>query len=145
MKKILTRKFGEIQIDETKAITMPAGLPGFLDYKEFVLLEDPRTAPFCWLQSMEEPDLALVVMNPFLFKADYTMDLGSIVKNQGWKETKNSDLSIYVVVNISDIDKKITANLIGPIIINNKNRQAVQFVLSDSSYSHEYNILDTQS
>ena len=140
----MTRKFGEIEIDEKKILVMPEGLPGFPGFERFILLEDPKTSPFCWFQSMEEPNLALVVMSPFIFKPDYTVDLEGFIASRDWKETKTVDVLIYVVINISEgeKEKKITANLMGPIIINSKNNQAIQVIVSDSPYSHQHNVLE---
>lgn len=143
--KIDTRKFGEIEIDEKKVLTMPEGLPGFPGFTRFALLEDPKSAPFCWLQSIEEPSLALVIMSPFLFKPDYRFDLESVIKARNWTGVKEANIVIYVVVNISDrkdSDKRITANLIGPLVINSENGEAVQVVISDTTYSHQHNVLD---
>ncbi|MCK5350563.1 MAG: flagellar assembly protein FliW, partial [Desulfobacula sp.] len=55
------------------------------------------------------------------------------------------DLLIYVVVNIigEKENKKITANLMGPLVINSKNNEAVQVVISDPAYSCQYNILES--
>ena len=143
--KIQTRKFGEIEIDENKIITIPEGLPGFPGYERFALLEDPNTVPFCWLQSQHEPDLALLVMKPFVFKPDYKVDLDAVIQMQGWKEASREDLSVYVVINISNRqeNKEITANLIGPIVINTKKKEGVQVVLSDTTYSHKHNVLES--
>ena len=143
--KIQTRKFGNIEIDETKIIVMPEGLPGFPGFERFVLLEDEKIAPFSWFQSVEEPDIALVIMNPLLFKSDYKVDgLSEFIVTRGWEKTAEEDVLIYVVVNISKGEKedKITANLMGPLVINSKNNEAVQVVITDSSYSHQHNILE---
>jgi flagellar assembly factor FliW len=142
--KITTRKFGEIEIDKKKTLSMPEGLPGFPGFEHFVLLEDPKSAPFCWFQSLEEPNLSLVIMSPFLFKPDYEIDLKGFIASKGWKDVATKDLLVYVVINISGEEKdneRITANLIGPIIINTKNNEAVQVVISNSNYSHQYNVL----
>ena len=141
--KIQTRKFGEIEIDENKILTMPEGLPGFDGFERFVLIEDPKTAPFCWLQSSEEPNLALAVMSPLIFKSDYEIDLKGFISDRGWEGAETKDLLVYVVINISKGEKenKITANLIGPIIINLKNNEAIQVVLANSSYSHQHNVM----
>jgi len=119
-------------------------LPGFPGFERFVLLEDPKTAPFCWLQSLEEPNLALAMMDPFLFKPDYKMDLEGFIASKGWEGVDTKDLLVYVVINISKGEKgnKITANLIGPIIINLKNNETIQVVLSNSSYSHQHIVLE---
>lgn len=142
--KINTRKFGEIEIDDKKILFMPEGLPGFPGFERFVLLEDPKSAPFCWFQSIDEPNLALVLMSPFIFKPDYKIDLEEFIASRGWEKIKTQDLLIYVVINISEEDKgkKITSNLIGPIIINSKNNQAVQVIISNSTYSHQHNVLE---
>ena len=141
--KINTRKFGEIEIDESKILTMTDGLPGFPDFTKFVLLEDPKTAPFCWFQSIETPDLALVVMNPDVFKSDYTLDLQPLIESRGWKDIESDGLLKFVVINIIE-DKNettVTANLMGPLIINLKNNEVVQVAISDSEYSHQHNVL----
>lgn len=142
--KIQTRKFGEIEIDENKTLSMPEGLPGFPGFERFALIEDPKTAPFCWLQSLEEPNLALAIMNPFLFKPDYKIDLKGFIGSRGWEGVETKDLLVYVVINIlkGEKDNKITANLIGPILINVKNNETVQVVLTNSSYSHQHNVLE---
>jgi len=142
--KIGTRKFGEIQIDENKILSMPEGLPGFSGFDKFVLLEDPKTAPFCWFQSVQEPNLALVIMDPKIFKPDYRIGSDNVIKALGWKDVSREDVMVYVVVNIfgKNEEKQITANLLGPLVINSKNNQAVQVVLSDAAYSCQYNILE---
>lgn len=122
---------------------MPYGLPGFEAFEKFVLLEDPKTEPFCWFQSIDEPNLSLIVMNPFLFKPDYQVDLEELVKTQDWPGVTPKDLLIFVVVNVREEKqgKTITANLMGPLVINPKKNEAVQVVISDTSYSHQHNVL----
>jgi len=142
--EIITRKFGKIEIDETKILVMQDGLPGFPDFERFVLLEDEKIAPFSWFQSIEAPDLALVIMNPLLFKPDYKVaGLEDFIVTKGWKDTRVEDLAIFVVVNISkgEGEQKVTANLMGPLVFNSINNEVVQVVISDNSYSHQHNVL----
>ncbi len=143
--KIDTRKFGEIEIDEKKIMTMPDGLLGFPGFERFVLIEDPKTVPFCWFQSVEGASLALVVINPFVFKPDYSFDLKSVMDARKWKDAKEKELLVYVVVNISENGdaKKITANLMGPLVINPKANEAVQVVMPNSDYSHQHLIIES--
>ena len=112
--------------------------------ERFALLEDPKTVPFCWLQSLEEPNIALIVMNPFQFMPDYKLDLDGFIAAKDWKGVKTEELQIYVVVNISEGEKgkKITANLLGPLVINSKTNEVFQVVIPDSIYSYQHNILD---
>ena len=145
--KIMTRKFGEIEIDKKKILVMPEGLPGFPGFERFILLEDPKSAPFCWFQSIEEANLALVVMNPLSFKPDYQLDLQTLIAGRDWKDVKQEELLIFVVINIKEGDpkNKITANLMGPLICNLKNNEVVQIALCDSDYSHQYDVLEAIS
>ncbi|MBF0211533.1 MAG: flagellar assembly protein FliW [Desulfamplus sp.] len=141
--KIQTRKFGEIDIDENLILTMPEGLPGFPGFDRFILIEKAETTPFCWFQSIEQPNLNLVIMSPFFFKPDYEPELETIIEIRNWHGVKKEELQVFVVVNISGEgeSKTITANLMGPIVVNQKTKEAVQFVFSNSNYSHQHDVL----
>ena len=143
--KINTRKFGEIEIDDDKILTMPEGLPGFPGFEQFVLFEDQKTAPFCWFQSIEAPNLSLVVMNPVVFKPDYQLDLQGLVESRGWKDVKPDELLIFVVINIKEgkQEKSITANLMGPLVINLNTKEVIQMAINDSDYSHQYDVFES--
>ena len=137
--KIETTQFGTIQIEEEKIITMPASMPGFPERKRFIILERKKTRPFYWYQCVDDSALAFVIMNPYLFKPDYSVDLTPTIKEMSWETDGKENLELYVVVNTSDgIPDKITANLIGPLLINIKRHEAVQMVIHNSSYSHKY-------
>ena len=138
--KIKTTRFGIITIEEEKIITMLFGMLGFPDVKRFVILQHKENSPFFWYQSVDDPMLAFVIMSPFLFEPDYSVNLENILKEMSWnEEEKQNNLELYVVVNIpKGAPDKMTANLIGPILINNKIHQAVQMVISDSPYTHKF-------
>ena len=140
--KIETPQFGTIEVGEDKIITMPAGMPGFPGRRRFIILEREETLPFYWYQCVDDPGLALVIMNPYLFKPDYSVDLNPVVMEMSWEADAEDSLKLYVVVNASEgVPEKITANLIGPLVINTRKREAVQIVIYDNRYSHRYPIL----
>ncbi|MCD6264666.1 MAG: flagellar assembly protein FliW [Deltaproteobacteria bacterium] len=141
--KIKTTRFGTITIEEEKIITMPFGMLGFPDVKRYVILQHKENSPFFWYQSVDDPALAFVIMSPFLFKPDYDVDVENVLKEMSWNEEEKQDnLELYVVVNIpKGAPEKMTANFIGPILINNKIHQAVQMVISDSPYTHKFPLL----
>jgi flagellar assembly factor FliW len=142
--EIESRQFGVIHIDEEKVITMPAGMPGFPGCKRFVLLEKEETRPFYWYQCVDDPGLTLVIMNPLLFKPDYSIDIGPAQRDMSWKEGEEKDYKVYVIVNASEgVPEKITANLIGPLVINTKRQEAVQMVISNSPHSHRFPIFQS--
>ena len=139
--ELKTRQFGPIQVEEEKVINMPSGMPGFPDCKRFVILEREETKPFYWYQCVDDPGLSFVIMNPFLFKADYSVDLTSALRDMSWGNDQEIDLRVYVIINASEgVPEKITANLIGPLVINAKEKEGVQMVVTGSPYSYRHPI-----
>ena len=74
MEMLQTRVFGEIGIVEEKVITFPNGIVGFPMLKRFTLLFDAEKGSnvgIKWLQSIDEPNFAIPVMDPLAVKNDY--------------------------------------------------------------------------
>ncbi|MEJ2656890.1 MAG: flagellar assembly protein FliW [Desulfobacterales bacterium] len=141
--KIHTTRFGTIQIKKEKIINMPYGMLGFLDKKQYLILQHQENSPFIWYQSVDDPGLAFVITNPFLFIPDYNIDLKTPLKEMSWDtDGEKNSLELYIVVNIpKGMPHRMTGNFIGPILINTKLNQAVQIVLSNSPYTHKFPLL----
>ncbi len=71
-------RFGSVAIEPAKIISMPCGMPGFPGKRRYVILERPEIWPFFYYQSVDDPQLAFVIMDPFLFEADYAWIWGSV-------------------------------------------------------------------
>ncbi|RKD23545.1 flagellar assembly factor FliW [Caminicella sporogenes DSM 14501] len=140
--KLITRHFGEIEIDESEIIDFPDGILGFEDVKKYVLINNPDPeVPFQWLQSVDEPSLAFVITNPFLFKSDYEFDIPqNVLKKLEIEETE--DVAVYSIAVVPDDIKDMTINLRGPVIINVKKKKAKQIVLDKEEYSLKYKIFE---
>lgn len=139
--KIATTRFGEIEIEEKKIITMPLGLLGFPENKRFVLFQHKENSPFFWYQSLDDPSLAFVITNPILFKPDYQVNSEAILHDMKWSH--ESDLDLFVIVTIPQgRPQDMTANLIGPILVNLNTREAVQMIIADTAYTHKYPLLE---
>ncbi|QIB27509.1 flagellar assembly protein FliW [Caloranaerobacter azorensis] len=137
-----TKHFGQIEIDEDSIITFPDGLLAFEEQKRFVIIDNPdEEIPFKWLQSIDNPDLAFVIINPFLFKRDYEFDIPQSVVDRLAIE-REKDVLVYSIVVVPEDITKMTANLVGPIIINLKNRLAKQIILEDKRYTTKHLILE---
>jgi flagellar assembly factor FliW len=139
----MTRQFGIVNIDENKIITMPKGLPGFSDLKRFIILDHDGIRPFHSLQSIDDSDLAFIIMDPFLFMADYSVDIEPYIKEMKWAGDGVDDLFLYVIINATDPDpRNISANLIGPLLINIKRNVGIQMMVNDRKYSSKYLIFN---
>ena len=138
--KIKTTRFGTISIKEEKIIKMPFGMLGFPDKKKFFILQHQENSPFFWYQSVDDPGLAFVITDPFLFIPDYKIDLEVTLKKMSWNGDGNSRyLNLFIVVNIpKGMPHEMTGNFIGPILVNDKVYQAVQIVISNSPYTHKF-------
>ena len=137
--KVITKAYGPIEVDEHQRITFPMGLFGFETLKEYVLM-DAEKQPFYWLQSMDLEEVAFVLINPFLFRPDYEMDVDneellSIGINDPGKAL------IFSIVTIPADGSPLTANLQGPLIINRQSKLGMQAVLTDSRWKTKHDIV----
>jgi len=112
-------------------LTFPSGLLGFTEHRRYVILDHDTDAPFKWLQSVEEPALAFVIMDPALFHPGYHVDVpADALAEIGAKERE--DLALVVILTIpSDDPVRITANLRGPLVISHRTKLGKQLVLSE--------------
>ena len=139
--KIETSRFGEMEIDEKSIISVPGGLIGFPEQEQYVLIRHHPDSPFYWFQAVGNPELAFVIVDPAVFKPDYKFPTPKILLEALKAETPN-DLSTFVIVTIPQGDPQgMTANLLGPVVVNTESRLARQLVLDDKHYSHRYPIM----
>ena len=141
--EIVTKARGKIKITEDRLITIPAGLFGFEQYTKYALV-DSDYEPFLWLQSCEDPNLAFLIVDPFLICTEYETDIDdSSLKKIGI--TKPEDIIIMTIVTVPHDGSAITANLQGPLVINKKNHQCMQAILNDNRWSTKVDIVKTMN
>jgi len=132
--KASTARFGEITVPAEDVLHMPLGMIGFPGLQRFVLVKHRPDSPFQWLQSLDAPDVAFVVVSPLLFDPQYNLHLGES-ETRLLRMTKPEQVDILVVVNIPHGQpQKMTGNLRAPVVINSEARLAAQIVLEHSDY-----------
>ncbi len=139
--RISTSRFGEIEVADEKIIEFKEGLPGFEQCKHFTLISSVETEPFHWLQAVEEPDIAMAVVNPFVMFPEYAprvseaslADIGS---------PSDEDILLLTVAVIPREVSKMTSNLVSPILINAKANLGRQVILEGSDYQIRQPIYD---
>ena len=127
MTVLSTRRFGDLSIPDTDVYAFPAGIPGFPGLRRFVLLPNPSGGPFQWLQSAERPELAFAVCDPLLFAPDYRVE----VRQEDLADIGLSDLEagfVLAILTVPADPKKMTANLLGPLVFNPEAMKAKQVV-----------------
>jgi len=138
--KIDTKVYGSLEVDEKQKVKIPQGLFGFEDYKEYVLLDNIEQGQFFWLQSIDDKEIAFILINPFLFRKDYEAN----VTNDDLAEigiTSPENALVFVIVTIPQDGSSMTANLQGPIIINKENMTGMQAILSDAKWKTKHDII----
>lgn len=142
MIKISTKRFGEMEFSEEAVIRVIGGFIGLSGHENFVLIRYQDDSPFYWLQCVDAPDLALVMVNPHIFKPDYDPPVPDSVKEE-LGITGGDDASLFVIVTIpAGQPRDMTANLLGPVILNPKSRKARQLILDDRVYSHRHRVIN---
>ncbi|MEN1967319.1 flagellar assembly protein FliW [Lentibacillus sp. N15] len=131
---IQTKYFGEIEVEESKRIQFPAGLPGFLEETEFMLLDLPGNSVFQLLQSLKTPTTAFVVTNPHHFYKEYTVNLDDSII-EALRITNEQDVAILVIVTLASPLEQSTLNLKAPVVINVTSRYGKQYILNTTDYS----------
>jgi len=133
-KIINSRQFGAVKIDMDKIVTFPDGIFGFEEFHEFALIHFEEYEPFQWLIALNDPDVIFPIISPILVEKSYAPPIAKeSISRIG--EFADEDLLLYAIVTIRPKGEEVTANLKGPIVINQKTRIGQQVVLESDEYS----------
>ena len=141
---VKTRYFGEVDLTDDKIITLEKGLMGVDEYKRYTILYDcekEEGTNISWFQSVEEPSLALPVINPLIVKEDYN----PVVEDEllaGIGEINEENMVILITMTVPADLKEMTVNLKAPIIINADTRKGIQLIVENQDYEVKYKIYD---
>jgi flagellar assembly factor FliW len=108
-------RFGEIEVSDEAVIDFPSGLIG-LGGRRFALLARSEESAFVWLHSLDDPELAVPVTNPWRFFEDYELEI-SDDDAERIGITAADDPSVYVTVRAAAALEDFCANLRAPILV----------------------------
>ncbi len=140
---VKTKFFGEVDLPEEKILTFDRGLIGLSDYKQYTILYDveKEETNICWLQSVDEPTLALPIIKPLLVKEDYNPVVeDELLTHIG--ELTEENLVIFLTMTVPSDITQMSVNLKAPIIINADTRKAAQIMVENQDYEVKYKIYD---
>ncbi len=126
MKTAETHTLGQVAVRDEHVLQMPLGLLGFEQFKRYALLSRPEEAPFLWLQVLDEPNLAFVVVAPTAVAPDYEPEISK-------EDVKFLDLRapedalIFNIVTLRG-QNNATVNLKGPVLVNRRTLIGKQIV-----------------
>jgi flagellar assembly factor FliW len=129
-----TSRFGEVTFTENDLFEFPWGLPGFTDLRRFLALSLAEQPSFVWLQSLDDPKVALPAADPWLIFPDYEPRMPAYA-TEALDLRNPEDFTILCVVVVTKDAQEMTMNLMAPIVLNLKSRRARQVMLENSPYS----------
>jgi flagellar assembly factor FliW len=132
--EFISERFGKISYEEAEVLRFPQGLIGFPDMARFFLYAQQEVAPLAWLHSLDDANLAFLVVDPFAFFPDYEVRVklpASLRRQMG----ESADLRVLCIVTINADFARSTVNLLGPLVLNARTRNGWQVILEDEELS----------
>lgn len=127
-------RFGDLTVPADSIIEIPSGLIGFPRHKKFVMIE--HKTPFSWLHSIEDANLAFVVVDGFQFGENY--QIKPPIGDKDIDLQQGDEYAILVLVTVRSDPQMSTANLKAPVFVNIKNRKGVQIIYDDPKFSTRF-------
>ncbi len=111
--------------------TLPAGLIGLEDATRFELLINEEEEPFMWIRSVEQHELAFVVIEPSKILNDYDVEIADDDANKLDIHSAEDALILNIVTLKDDDIESATVNLIGPIVLNRRTLTGKQLIAAN--------------
>jgi flagellar assembly factor FliW len=149
MAQILTRQFGPLEYDESAVLDFPAGLPGFPDQTRLVLVERASAAPVIFLQSLHREELCFLAVPVLAIDPGYQLVVGGddlrLLGLDASRQPHIGEETLCLAILSAPENGPLTANLLAPVVVELRQRRAVQAVRADSVYSHRHMLAAAES
>ncbi len=134
--QLQTTRFGEITIDPELIFAFPGGLPGFPAEHRFALLSiNLADTPFIWMQSVDNPALCFLLVDPQRTFDHYSPEL-TAADAQLLQCGPGAEMQVLCIVSVPDGDlRHATVNLKAPLWFHSQHRLALQAIADNESYS----------
>lgn len=130
---IETKAFGKVEIDDAKVVKFVGPMLGFEGASRFVLLDPHPESPFKVFQLADRPEVCFLVTDPAVFFPQYKLRLSpDQVTDVGLSDPAKA--AVLVVVTVHDGGARLTANLLGPLVVNAETFRGKQLVLKGSAF-----------
>lgn len=134
--KIMTRDFGEMEVEQEAILQFAAPIYGFENLRDYVMITDEDNPHIVWLQSVESPEICFILVDPALLGRTYAPPLPKNLPDL----LDEGEYLFWLVMVVKDDIHQSTVNLRSPIVVNPENRKAAQIVL-DMDYPIRYPLI----
>ncbi|MDR3605894.1 MAG: flagellar assembly protein FliW [Oligoflexia bacterium] len=131
---VKTGRFGQLTIGDNEIVSAPNGILGFPELQKFCLVDPADDTLILWLQSVDHPEIAFPVLEPKIFRPDYTARLSANELRDLKLENVNQS-AVFSILTIPEDVTQMSANLKAPLVINLKEQILRQVVLQENEYS----------
>jgi flagellar assembly factor FliW len=142
--KIATKFFGLTEVDEQEFINFSHGVPGFENYRQYIIRNYKEQSPFLVMQSTEKVDLAFILIGLEQIVPGYSIALPDEVVAE-LKVSRPEEVIIRVIVTLPEDLHKATVNLAAPIVINMQTKLAKQIILNNPDYGLKHPLFATEN
>ena len=138
--EVETTRFGPLEIADDEVVEFPEGLIGFENCTRYAIVDRQEGKPVWWLQSLDLPAVAFILTDPADVVPQYRPEIGAAnLEELDLGSLDEAELHVMLVV--AKETKTITANLLGPLVVNPRTRLGKQVVLYNSSYSSAHRLI----
>lgn len=135
-------RFGSLEYSKTDVFNFSEGLIGFSHCQNFIFVQTQSKGSFRWLQSIEEPTLAFLVVDP----ADYVRGYALEIEDEEAVSLKIGPDTATLVLTTASIPpsrpQDMTINLAGPIVINVDARLGRQLIVDSEACPPRHRVFD---
>lgn len=140
--RVETTRFGTLEVASDLVLTFPEGLIGFEMFTRYTVVCTDDQGVLRWLQSLDEPALAFPIIQPGIFRPDYTPTI-SDQDARFLGLTPEIPALVFAVVTVPPgRPREMTANLLGPLVINPLTRVGKQVIVQDERYNTKHHIME---
>lgn len=136
--RVSSRRFGDFKVPVDRTLRFAQGLVGFPTLHRFVILDHRPGSPFKWMLCVDDPEMGFAVVDPAYLVGDYAPSLETVARHLG---AEVADLGLFVIVTIPADPTAMTVNLLAPVVVDLRTRNARQVVLEGSRYEPSYPVL----
>jgi len=131
---------------DTWEIELPAGLIGMPQLRRFAVAALPESWPFLSLRALDDEELTFLAVSPQNLLPDYELELCDD-DAESLELTSAGDAIIYNIVTLHSGPRQyVTANLIGPLVINRHTRRGRQVILANCDrFSAKHALIDERA
>lgn len=137
---VQTQIAGPREVPASSILRFVTPLLGFDQLDRFITFQT-QEGPLHWLQSVEDPQIAFCLLEPFAAGMDVDMEI-STADAVDIGSVNEAEIEVYTVLVLEKDPAKIRTNLRAPILVCRRTGLAKQLVLSNAKLPIQFHLAD---